>query len=324
MHRPIVRLIIALTMVCSAALAAQAQEYPTKPIRMVVPYPAGGVADVTARIIGQRLAEKLGQQIVIDNRPGASGTIGAAAVAKASADGYTLLLTPGDFIAMPSLVPPMPFDPNNDLVPLSMVTSNPMVVVANIKAPFSNVKELIAAAKAAPETIGYSTPGNGTINHVAAEWMAVTAQIKLLHVPYRGGPASANGVAAGDVPLGIVSPSSGKALIEAGKVKVIALTGKERPSFAPSSWPTLAENGLPVDAVLWNGLFAPAGTPTAVISRINQEVGRILRDEHVRKLLNDSGIEPDYVGANAFVERIRSDVARYDSIIQRTGIRVER
>ena len=324
MRPTIIKMALGSLMLCAALLGAHAEEYPTRPIRMIVPYPAGGVADVTARIIGQRLGEILGQQIVVDNRPGASGTLGANAVAKAPADGYTLLLTPGDFITMPSLVPPMAFDPHKDLLPIAMVSSNPMIVVANVAAPFNNVKELIAAAKAQPGNIAYSTPGTGTINHVAGEWMAVAANIKLLHVPYRGGPASANGIAAGDVPLGVVSPSSGKALIEGGKVKVIALTGKRRPSSVPASWQTLDENGLAVDAVLWNGLFAPAGTPAEIVNRLDKEVARVLRDEQVRTLLSNSGIDADLISQAAFGERIRADAARYDEIIRQTGIRIER
>jgi len=318
------KLVLSLLLLGSTLPGAQADDYPTRPVRMIVPYPAGGVADVTARVIGQRLGEILGQQIVIDNRPGASGTLGANAVAKAAPDGYTLLLTPGDFITMPSLVPPMAFDPHKDLVPIAMISSNPMIVVANTQAPFSNVKELVAAAKAQPGNIAYSTPGTGTINHVAGEWMAVAAGIKLLHVPYRGGPASANGIAAGDVPLGVVSPSSGKPLIEAGKVKVIALTGKRRSAAAPTSWQTLDENGLAVDAVLWNGLFAPAGTPPAIVTKLDQEVGRILREERVRRVLSGAGIDPEPISQAAFVERIRTDAARYDDIIRKTGIRIER
>lgn len=324
MRPTIIKMALGSLMLCAALLGAHAEEYPTRPIRMIVPYPAGGVADVTARIIGQRLGEILGQQIVVDNRPGASGTLGANAVAKAPADGYTLLLTPGDFITMPSLVPPMAFDPHKDLLPIAMVSSNPMIVVANVAAPFNNVKELIGAAKAQPGNIAYSTPGTGTINHVAGEWMAVAANVKLLHVPYRGGPASANGIAAGDVPLGVVSPSSGKALIEGGKVKVIALTGKRRPSSVPASWQTLDENGLAVDAVLWNGLFAPAGTPVEIVNRLDKEVARVLRDEQIRTLLSNSGIDADLISQAAFGERIRADAARYDEIIRQTGIRIER
>jgi tripartite-type tricarboxylate transporter receptor subunit TctC len=308
----------------SIAASAQAQTYPNRPVRIIVPYPAGGVADVTARVIGQKLGEVLGQQVVIDNRPGASGTLGANAVAKSAPDGYTLLISPGDFVTMPSLLPPMAFDQNKDLVPIMMVTSNPLLLVANSAAPFKNVKELVAAAKANPGSIAYSTPGNGTINHLAGEWFAIAGGVKFLHVPYRGGPASANGIAAGDVPFGVVSPSSGKALVEAGKVKPIALTGKDRPSFAPREWQTLAENGLPVDVVLWNGLFAPAGTPPDIIARLDQEVSRILRDEGVRKSLHATGIDAEPISQAAFVERIRNDLDRYARVIQQAGIKVER
>jgi len=312
-----------VALLCNLA-GGRADDYPTHPIRMIVSYPAGGVADVTARIIGQRLGEIFGQQIIVENRPGVSGTLGANAVAKSAPDGYTLLLTPGDFIAMPSLAPQMAFDPNKDLVPIAMVTSTPLIVVANVDAPFNNVNELIAAAKARPGTIAYATPGTGSIDHVAGEWMAIEAHIKLLHVPYRGGPASANGIAAGDVPLGVVTPSSVKALIEAGKVKVIALTGKKRPQSAPTSWPTLDESGLAVDAVLWNGLFAPAGTPPDIIEKLVNAVTRVLSEDRVKALLSASGIDAELLTGSALAERIRSEVAHYNEVIRLTGIKIDR
>jgi tripartite-type tricarboxylate transporter receptor subunit TctC len=304
--------------------SAQAQDYPTKPIRFIVPFLAGGGVDIAARILGQKLSDVFGQQIIIENRAGAGGVIGANAVAKADPDGYTLLLGPGDFVTRPSLMPQMTFDPQKDLVPVAMVSSNPMLVVATAGAPYSNLKELIAAAKAHPGDIGYATPGNATLNHVAGEWMAAEAKIKLLHVPYRGGSAAANGIAAGDIPLGVVSPPVVQALIDTGKVKVIALTGKERSVSVPATWPTLVENGLDVDAVFWVGLFAPAGTPDAIISRLDQETARALQDPQVRKRMLDSGLDPTHIGQAAFVERIRVEAARYDQIIAQTGIRVER
>jgi tripartite-type tricarboxylate transporter receptor subunit TctC len=204
-----------------------------------------------------------------------------------------------------------------------MVSSNPMMVAANIAAPFSNVKELVAAAKAQPGNIAYATPGAGSINHVTGEWMAVVANIKLLHVPYRGGVASANGVAAGDVALGVLSPSSGKALIDAGKVKVIALTGKQRSPSLPASWQTLDENGLAVDSVLWNGVFAPVGTPAAIVALLDREVNKIMREERVRTVLNAAGIDAEPISGAAFAERIRADKARFDEVIRQTGVRIE-
>jgi tripartite-type tricarboxylate transporter receptor subunit TctC len=308
---------------CILPNPAAAQDYPSRPIHLIVPFLAGGGVDATGRIVAQKLGELLGQQIVVENRPGASGTIGATAVAKAAPDGYTLLLGPGDLITMPGFMPKMPVDPLKDLAPITMVSSNPLVVVATATAPFRTITELIAAARGRPGGISYATPGNGTFNHVAGEWMASAANIKLQHIPYRGGAASANGVAAGDVPLGVLSPPAVQSLIDVGRVKVLALTGKERPSFTPANWPTLFEAGLPVDAVFWVGLFAPAGTPSAIVSRLEQDMARVLKDGAVRKRMNDIGIEPGEGGQTALVERIRAETARYDTIIRETGIRAE-
>ena len=323
MRTAVTGLTLALFLFEPAMAIAQSQDYPSRPIRFIVPFLAGGGVDVAARILGQKLSDAFRQQIVIENRAGAGGVVGANAAAKAAPDGYTFLFGPGDFVTRPSLMLQMTFDPHKDLVPVAMVSSNPMLVVAGANAPFNNVKELIAAAKAQPKGISYATPGTATLNHVAGEWLAAEAGIKLLHVPYRGGGAAANGIAAGDVPVGVVSPPVVQALIDTGQVKVIALTGKERPPSIPPSWPTLAENGLDIDALFWVGLFAPAGTPDVVISRLNDETANALKDEVVRKRMVDAGLDPTYVGHAAFIERIRSEEARYDKIIKQTGIRVE-
>jgi tripartite-type tricarboxylate transporter receptor subunit TctC len=323
MRTAIARLALAVFLFAGALAIAQEQVYPSRPIRFIVPFLAGGGVDVAARILGQKLSDAFGQQIIIENRAGAGGVVGANAAAKAAPDGYTFLFGPGDFVTRPSLMLQMTFDPHKDLVPVVMVSSNPMLVVAGANAPFNNVKELIAAAKAQPQGISYASPGTATLNHVAGEWMAAEAGIKLVHVPYRGGGAAANGIAAGDVPLGVVSPPVVQALIDTGQVKAIALTGKERPPSVPPGWPTLAENGLDIDAVFWVGLFAPAGTPDDVISRLDHETAAALQDEGVRKRMVDAGLDPTYVDHTGFIERIRSEEARYDRIIKRTGIRVE-
>jgi tripartite-type tricarboxylate transporter receptor subunit TctC len=305
------------------AASAQAQTSPTRPVRFIVPFPAGGVADVTARVIGQKLGEALGQQIVIENRPGASGTLGADAAAKAVPDGYTLLLTTGDFITTPTLMPAMAFDPNRDLLPITMIAAAPLILGMNAASPIGSLAGLVAAAKQSPGSIAFSSPGNGTINHLAVEWLATEAGIKLLHVPYRGGVPAATAVAAGDVPIGALTPSSAAPYIEAGKVKVLGLMTRQRPSFAPD-WPTLAEQGFPVDAALWVGLFAPAGTPPEIVGRLDGEVVRILQDAEVRKRLNAVGTEATPISLDAFVQRIRTDAARYARIIAETGVRIER
>jgi tripartite-type tricarboxylate transporter receptor subunit TctC len=303
--------------------AAQAQNYPNRPVRLVVPFPPGGIADVVARVVGQKLAEAWGQQAVIDNRTGASGTLGADAVAKATPDGYTLLLTTGDFITTPTLMPKMAFDPYKDLIPIIMIARGPLLLGANSQSSIGSLNDLLTEAKAKPGTIAFSSPGNGTINHLAVEWLAIEAGLKLLHVPYRGGVPAAVGVAAGDVPIGALTPSSAAPFVEAGKVKILALMTKQRPSFTPLEWPTLAEKGFPVDAALWVGLFAPTGTPEPILNRLNDDVARILQDETVRQRLNSVGTEASAISRADFVERIRADAERYSRVIEQVGIRIQ-
>ena len=302
---------------------AYAQSYPTRPIRFIVPFPAGGVADVTARLIGQRLGEALGQNIIVENRTGASGTLGVDAATKATPDGYTLLFTTGDFITTPTLMPKVSFDPYKDLIPIVQVATAPLLLAAHAAGSIGSVQELIAQAKGNPNKIAYSSPGNGTINQLAVEWIGIEAKLKFLHVPYRGGAPAAVAVAAGDVPIGALTPSSAQPLLEAGKVKVLALMTKDRPAFAPASWPTLADQGLAVDAALWVALFAPTGTPQAIVDRLDQEVLRILKDDSVRKRLNALGTEASGISQKTFVDRIRTDAARYLDVIKQTGIKAE-
>ena len=317
--RAIVAFVFALL---AAAAPAAAQTYPNKPIRLICPFPPGGVADVTARVIGAKMSEALGQPVVVENRTGASGTIGPDLVAKATPDGYTLLMTTGDFVTTPTLMPPMAFDPRKDLIPVTMVATAPLLLVSGADAGLGTVKDLVAAAKANPGKLAYSSPGNGTINHLAVEWLAIESGIKLLHVPYRGGAPAAVAVTNGEVQIGAVTPSSGMPHIQSGKAKVIGFMTKQRPTFT-TAWPTLAENGLDVDAALWVGLFAPAGTPKPIVDRLDTEVQRILQDEAVRKRLNTVGTEAHPLSQGEFVARIARDADRYLKIIQQTGIRVE-
>ncbi len=303
---------------------AHADDYPTRAIRIIVPFPAGGGIDLVARIFQQKLGDILGQQIVIENRSGASGAIGAQYVAKADPDGYTFLFCAGDFITIPQLMPQMTFSPMKELLPIAMVTSNPMVLVASANAPFSDIKGFLEAAKASPNGLAYATPGQGTVNNVVGQWIAVTAHIKLLQIAYRGGPAAVEGIAGGDVPLGIVQPAAVyPGLVNAGKIKVIALTGAHRPDFLPATWKTLAENGLPIDSTIWLGMFAPLGLPDTIVTRMDQALSQIVRDESIRKRMKDSGVSPQYVGPAAFTEQIRSDAARYDTIIKQAGMHFE-
>jgi tripartite-type tricarboxylate transporter receptor subunit TctC len=316
---------LAFVALLAAAGLAQADSYPSRPIRMIVGFPPGGVVDVAARIVGARLGTLLGQQVVIENRPGASGTLAAGMAVKAAPDGYTLFLCPGDLITLAALKPHMDFDPGEQLLPIAMVSSNPLVIVAHVKAPFNTIKEMLDAARTNPRALEYATPGPGTENHVVGEWIATAAQVKLLHVPYSGGAAAGNGVAAGFVPLGIFSPPVVfPALIDAGKVKVLAVTGKDHPPFLPASWPTLIEGGVAVDSTNWLGVFAPPSTPDEIVSRLDAALAEIVQDSTVRKRMNDFGMAPRHLGTAAFAAFIRADAANYARIIRETGIHLER
>jgi tripartite-type tricarboxylate transporter receptor subunit TctC len=305
-------------------IAAQAQDYPNRPIRIIVPYAPGGVVDVSARIVGERLAEVLNQQVVVESRTGASGMLGTSVVAKAPADGYTLLFCPGDVVTIASLKPHADVDVTTQLLPIAMVNSNPILIVANAKAPFDSMRDMVEAAKASPQPLDYGTPGRGTLNDVVAQWIAIEAHIKLRQIPYQGGSLAAIGVAAGDIPLGIFSPPAVyPGLVDAGKIKVLALTTKKRPSFLPQTWPTLIESGLPIDAPNWQGLFAPGGTPDAVVSRLEQALQQVLRDESIAKRMNAVGMEPQYMPQAQFIAQIGADTVRYARIIKEAGIGTE-
>jgi tripartite-type tricarboxylate transporter receptor subunit TctC len=321
--RPLLFLYAALAVVLLAGSAA-AQTYPAKPIRLICPFPPGGVADVVARVMAQRMSESLGQPVVVENRTGASGTIGVDVVVKAPADGYTLLMTTGDFITVPSMMPPMQFEPRTALIPITMVATAPLILLGNADAPFKSVKELVAAAKAAPGKIAFSSPGTGTINHLAAEWLAIDAGVKLLHAPYRGGAPAAVAIANGEVQLGVVTQPSAVTHVQSGKARVIGVMTRDKPAFL-GDMPTIAETGMPsMDASLFVGLFAPAKTPDAIVNRLNQELAAILKDPEIRKRLNSVGVEANGINGKAFVDHIAAGADRYAKIIQATGIKPER
>jgi tripartite-type tricarboxylate transporter receptor subunit TctC len=229
-------------------------------------------------------------------------------------------MTTGDFITMTSIMPALSFDPNKELTPITMLAAAPAILVANSGSGMNSVQDIVEAARARPGAIAYSSPGVGTTNHLAMEGMAITAGIKLLHIPYRGGAPAATAVAAGDVPIGCVTPSSGEGLIQSGKIKVVALMSKQRPSFAPN-WPTLADAGMDIDAALWVGLFAPIGTPAAIVDKLDAEASSILRSAEMQRQLILVGTDAAPISQAAFVERIRADAARYAVIIQKTGLR---
>ena len=300
---------------------ASAQTYPTHSIKVIVPFPAGGVADVAARLVTQKLVDALGQSLVIENRSGASGTLGVDAVAKSPPDGYTLLISSGDFITVPSLMPATTYDPTKDLIPVTRISVAPLLLLTHPGSGLNSVKDVIQKAKAAPGTVTFGSPGPGTINQIAAEWLALESGVKLLHVPYRGGAPMANGIAAGDIALGVTTQSSVQGLIDAGKLKVLAIMSRERPSFMPA-WPTMSDAGYNVEASLNVALYAPAGTPAAVVSRLDAEMVKLLDDEALRKRFAELGMDVTPVSQTALAERIRTEAARFKTVIDKTGIKV--
>lgn len=300
---------------------ASAQSWPTRPIKVVVPFPAGGVADIAARLVSQKLADVLGQPAVVENRAGASGTLGVDTVVKSPADGYTILITTGDFVTVPSLMPATTYDPAKDLIPVTRISVAPLILLTHPNSGLNSVKDVIEKAKAEPNKIAFSSPGHGTINQIAAEWLALEAGVKLLHVPYRGGAAMANGLAAGDTALGVTTPSSVQGMIDAGKIKVLAIMSRERPSFLPP-WPTMTDAGYNIDANLTVGLYVAAGTPASIVSRLDTEVLKILKDEALRKRFAEIDMDVTPISGAALAARIRTEAARFKTVIDQAGIKL--
>jgi tripartite-type tricarboxylate transporter receptor subunit TctC len=305
------------------AAGAGAQDYPAKPIRVLVPFAPGGAVDTTARILAQKMTERLGWQFVVDNRPGGNGFIATTAVAKAAPDGYTLLMAhTGEFAVNPAVFANVPYELDRDFVPITMVTDAPMLYLANSRVSFNTFQELVAAAKAKPGAISFSSAGNGSINHLAGEWLAVAAGVKMLHVPYKGGAPAATAIAAGDVQLGVVSIPGATPHLKSGRAKVIGITTAKRSALDPA-WATPRDAGLDVDASIWVGLLAPKGVPQPIVDRLNTEVRKTLGDADVQKRYADQGFETVGMSPAEFHARIRKDAERYKAVVQAAGIKPE-
>ena len=274
-------------------LGVTAQDYPSKPVRVLVGAAPGGPVDTAARVVVQKLTESWRQPVTVENRVGASEMIAAEFVAKATPDGHTLLMASlNPFTINPAVFAKLPYDPVHSFASIVLVSENPMVLVANPKAPFNSMQELVAAAKSRPGEISWSTPGLATNNHIAGEWFAAETGVKLFHIPYKGGPAAMSAVISGDVPLGIVSLVQVLPFAKAGTIKVLAVTTEKRTSLAPD-WPTIAELVVPgFDVSVRVALFAPAGTPSGVIARINADINRILQLPETRERFATLGVEP--------------------------------
>jgi len=281
-----------------------AQEWPSKPIRLVVSYPPGGTVDAVARLIAPRLSQRLEQPVVVDNRAGAGGAIGGEAVAKSPADGYTLLLDASNHAQNPALRSKMPFDTLRDLMPVSLLVKVPNVLVVTPSAPYRSVKDLLAQTQAKPGEINFASSGNGSAQHLAGELFQALGAVRMTHVAYKGGGPALTGVMAGQVPVFFASLASSLSFIQSGKLRAIAVTGKTRSPVLPEL-PTVAESGLPgYEVYEWNAVFAPRGTPPAVIERLSTELAAVLGEPLVKNRLEAMGA--DIVGSGpADLDRFR-------------------
>lgn len=312
-----------LLALCGSARAAD--DFPTRPIRILVPFAPGGVVDVTARLLGQKMTERLGWNIVVDNRPGGNGFIAVNAAAKAEPDGYTLLMAhTGEFAVNPAVFANrIPYELERDFAPITMISDTPMLVIANSQAPFNNFKEMVAAAKAKPDTITFSSPGTGSVNHLAGEWLGVAAGVKLRHIPYKGGAPAAAAAASGEVATSVVAVPAAIAHLKSGKVKVIGLTTAKRTPYE-KSWATAREAGIPdIDSSNWVGLFAPKGVPPATLEKIYTEVKRTLDDPAVRQRFAEVGAETGGMPPAEFTARIKRDEERYRQVVKAANVKPE-
>jgi tripartite-type tricarboxylate transporter receptor subunit TctC len=307
-----------------ATFAAFGQGYPAKPIHFVVPYPAGGPLDTVARLLGQKVSESVKQPVVVENKPGAGGNIGADSVAKSPPDGYAILMGAVATHAInPTLYANMPYDAVKDFAPITQVASTPNVLVVNPSVPASNVKEFVAYAKAHPGELNFGSGSTGSAGHLAGELFDTMAGVKMVHVPYKGAGPAMQDLIGGQIQLMFDNLASSLGQIRAGKVKALAVTTAKRSSLAPEL-PTIAESGLPgFDISTWFGVFAPAGTPPAIVKRLNNEFVKALAAPDVRETMLKLGAEPVGNTPGEFAAYIRSEAQKYAKVVKASGAKVD-
>jgi tripartite-type tricarboxylate transporter receptor subunit TctC len=308
----------------TVAASAQTTDFPRQPVRMVVTFPPGGSADAVVRMIVPRLTEKLGQQVIVDNRPGAGGNVGLSLVAKAPPDGYTLGVgAAGALSANSSLYAQMPFDPLKDFKAVSGLAAIPFVVVGSPTLPAHTLKELIALAKAQPDKLSIAHGGNGTAMHLSAALLAQMVDVKMVEVPYKGSGPAALAVLSGNVPLAVVDLPAALQQIRAGKLVAYAVTSPQRLPQLPDV-PTASEAGLTgYESIGWFGVVAPAGTPPAVVHRLNAEITGALNDETIRTNMRNLGVEPMPTTPEAFEAYIRSETTKWAKVIHQANIKLD-
>lgn len=312
---------IALAALALAAPFARAEEYPTRPVRIVIGFGPGSSADITSRALGQRMSQILGQQFVVEIKTGAASGVAAEQVARAPKDGYTLFLASSANLTNQAINPKVPFDMVKDFAPIALATSVPIMLVAHPSLGVNNVQELIARAKSKPGEVLYASTGVGTAPHLSGELFAQRAGVKLVHVPYQGSPQAATDLLAGRVSI-MFSPISAVAPhVEAGKLKGLASATSKRPAIAPNL-PTMAEAGMPdFDTSIWFGLVAPAGTPREIVDKLSRAVAEAQKSEEVLKILRTQGFEAITGGPDEFAKSMQSEIKRWNAVAQAAGLK---
>jgi len=303
-----------------AAATGPGQAFPAKPIRIVVPFAPGGPNDILARTVGQKMSETWGQQVIVDNRPGGGTVIGTQFVAKAPADGYTMLMVATSMAVNPSLRSRLPYDTMNDFMPVTLLIFSPNVLVTHPSVPVKSVKDLIALAKARPGQISYASGGTGAATHLAAELLAMEGKVRMIHVPYKGASPATMDLLSGEVSwmFGTILPTIPH--IKAGKLRAIAVSSPKRAPVLPDV-PAVAETLPGFDATSWYGLFAPAGTPKDVIAKLHAENARIINLQEIRERLIAEGAIPAALGPEAFGSHFRREVDKWAKVVKTAGIK---
>ena len=314
---------IAAALFSFAALAASAQDWPARPVTLLVPFAAGGTVDIVTRIVAQRLSTELGQPFVVDDRGGAAGTIATAAMARSAPDGYTLLVHHMGLVFNATLYPHLPYDTLKDIAPVAAIGSTPNVLVVNKDLPVKTVPEFLALARAKPGSISYGSGGVGSAGHLPMELLQSTAHIQLLHVPYKGSGPALTDLMGGRIQTMLLTIPAAMPYIASGQLRAIATSGAKRSPALPQL-PTLAEAGVPgFNYEPWYGLFAPAGTPEPVLRRIHAAFNKAIQEPDIAEKLAKQGLEVTPVSRKAFASTVRADLPKWEQVITRLGIKVE-
>ena len=308
---------------CLVMTGASAQPYPSRPVRIVVPFAPGGATDIIARIVAQKLADRLGQSVVVENKPGAGTTVGNAEVAKAKPDGYTFLFAPTPFVISQVVYPTLPYDPQKDFAPVSLLATSPFILVVNAGFPARSTAELVAIAKAKPGTVAFASAGNGTVPHLAGELFRLRAGVDLVHVPYKGGGPAIVDLVSGQVPMMFATPIEVNQHVQSGKLRVLGTTSLERLAAFPDV-PTLSESGYPNFEVLsFFGVLAPAGTPPEIVAKAAADLGAVMELADVRERFAQQSAQARVLGPGPFGEFLSREREKWADIVKRSGAKVD-